>query len=511
MNSKLQKLKLSAFLPTFFLLFISNVGFLFAADTPIKKALLAYYYFTPTEAAFISSHFSYLDTFLSQPISTLQNIKGANPNLKVFGYKDLIAIQTYDDDWAEVNSHEDWFVHNAGGQRIQHVFWGWYLMDVGNAGWRQHWVSYVNSKLTANQYYDGVFLDDVWDNLPADSSLFNAIVPPAVISRWHADTIGMLQHIKTNIETGKLVFINSNEYATDDYLALVDGQMLEGYEHADWVGIDDFYTWPEGVLARKSATGKIIVAASGTMPDSDTVKMNAMLKYCYAGYLLGMNGSNAYWSYNSWGHADGAKGYYPIMDTDLGQSAGASYASQGVSMRDFSAGKVLFNPSPAVHVVAVGGDFKLLDGTTVSSVTLTGWSAEVLLLSSPTTTPSSTPTVTPTPTTTSTPAGIPSAAPASATQTPIASTAVAAGAAFPNPFRPGRGQTARFSLTLGGSPHSCIIQIMTIKGRVVRTLNNVQEWDGRDEQGRPCEGGLYLFRIEAENRRVNGTIVLLNE
>jgi hypothetical protein len=116
----------------------------------------------------------------------------------------------------------------------------------------------------------------------------------------------------------------------------------------------------------------------------------------------------------------------------------------------------------------------------------------------PTATPSATPTVTPTPLT------------AAPTRTPVAPT-TAAWAASPNPFRPGRGQTARFNLAFAGNPSSYTIRIMTIKGRVVRTLNQVREWDGRDDQSRLCEGGLYLFRLEAGDQRVNGTIVLLNE
>ena len=40
-----------------------------------------------------------------------------------------------------------------------------YLMDVGNVGWRQHWLSYVNKKLEACSAYNGIFADDVWDTL----------------------------------------------------------------------------------------------------------------------------------------------------------------------------------------------------------------------------------------------------------------------------------------------------------------------------------------------------------
>jgi hypothetical protein len=67
---------------------------------------------------------------------------------------------------------------------------------------------------------------------------------------------------------------------------------------------------------------------------------------------------------------------------------------------------------------------------------------------------------------------------------------------------------ASFAFTVSG-PYK--IRIHTIKGREVRVLENLAEWDGRDQNGRLCEGGLYLYQIEANGRRVNGTLVLIED
>jgi hypothetical protein len=77
-----------------------------------------------------------------------------------------------------------------------------------------------------------------------------------------------------------------------------------------------------------------------------------------------------------------------------------------------------------------------------------------------------------------------------------------------NPFVPARGQVAIFAFTAPG-PYQ--IRIYTIKGREVRVLENLAQWDGRDQDGRLCEGGLYLYRIEANGQRVNGTLVLIED
>ena len=95
----------------------------------------------------------------------MQNVKSQNPSILIFGYKVLSGEYTIEDDWAAVNSHESWFVHDAQGNRVKDTVWGNYLMDVGNAGWRQHWVSYVNNKMATFPAYDGVYADVVWDTL----------------------------------------------------------------------------------------------------------------------------------------------------------------------------------------------------------------------------------------------------------------------------------------------------------------------------------------------------------
>ncbi len=68
------------------------------------------------------------------------------------------------------------------------------------------------------------------------------------------------------------------------------------------------------------------------------------------------------------------------MGTRIGSPVGAYYQSQNVYMRDFSGGKVVSNPTGGSYTVNLGGNYKLLDGTTVSSVTLAAYSAEICLL-----------------------------------------------------------------------------------------------------------------------------------
>ena len=175
---------------------------------------------------------------LPYPVSQyMASIKSQNPSVKIFGYKNLPGMIPSYEDWAEVNNHEDWFVHDAYGNRVKDTRWGFYLMDVGNYGWRQHFVSYINNKMATYGAYDGVYADTVWDTLMTTE--LDRAVPASVLNNWHANTLGMLQYIKANLWNGKLLIVNTEAgwawgHTNYDYLNAADGMEIEGYFHAPW-------------------------------------------------------------------------------------------------------------------------------------------------------------------------------------------------------------------------------------------------------------------------------------
>jgi hypothetical protein len=351
-----------------------------ASYSTINKGIYAYgSSFSDADTTFIANHFNILNVDFGT--NGVANIKAKNPNIQIIGYKDLLAMHTTYSDWSVVNSHEDWFIHDASGNRIKNPSWGWYLMDVGNAGWRAHWISDLNSKLGTT--YDGVFIDDVWNALNGHGM---SGITSSQIARWHSDTLGMLQYIKANIAPGKLVIINTDEWNSNTYVSAVDGEMLEGFTHEGWTA-----TYSQGgrdpglimvminKLAGDSAAGKIVWSASGSLINSDSNEMARMVKYCYASFLLGANGPGAYWGFNTWVSGDGSNGYYSIMDTPIGSATGSYYQSQNVYMRDFTNAKALFNPSAYAYTINLGGTYKTLTGTTLTSITISPYSGEILL------------------------------------------------------------------------------------------------------------------------------------
>jgi hypothetical protein len=96
------------------------------------------------------------------------------------------------------------------------------------------------------------------------------------------------------------------------------------------------------------------------------------------------------------------------------------------------------------------------------------------------------------------------------------------GAAFPNPFMPGGGRTAKIVVTLPDprceeQPSRVEIRIIDVAGRTVRVIpvgtlspgNKVILWDGRDADGDVVPGGVYLLRAQVSGRVLGQKLVVI--
>ncbi len=63
-------------------------------------------------------------------------------------------------EWPDGGGDAAWFVEYGGNPRVLNCDWGWYLMDIGNSGWRNYWHGEVLRQLRANDN-DGVFMDSL--------------------------------------------------------------------------------------------------------------------------------------------------------------------------------------------------------------------------------------------------------------------------------------------------------------------------------------------------------------
>ena len=355
----------------------------------IRRHLVAYGLYAPVSEDIIQ----YLAQFDLLVLSSCTNpdvarIKALNPSIIVIAYKDVMAMHKVDDDWGEVDAHEDWFLHDINGNRFQRPPWNWYAMDVGNPGWRMHYANYVKRMLDNYPALDGIFADDTWKifwydgwNVPKEQ------IPADIGPRWYSDMLGMISFVKSTIGN-KLLIVNTQD--NDNYVDACDGKMNEGFAHPSWWSLDEFhdewYDWKGKVESLKdiSQRGKYYLAHSGTIipenpTEADLDKVHNMMIYCFASYLLGVNGEKATFGFNTISSKDGSRGYYSEFDVSLGSPVNEYYLIGSVYARDFAYGKVLVNPTTSLYTVYLDSEYKTLDGQIVSSITLAAHTAIILL------------------------------------------------------------------------------------------------------------------------------------
>ena len=316
-----------------------------------RKHIVAYVPRIPDEfAEFVASHF---DIMVTNFYLRVEKIKAKNPNVIILGYRNVMAMHPHYEDWEEVNSHEDWFLHDVNGNRLVNKKYGWYAMDVGSPGWREHYAKLVKAKLDANPAFDGLFADDVWEWNKYKNSDFTVdptLIPSEIQQRWHNDMIGMLQYIKQVIGN-KLLIINTDDLS-GDYLKYADGMMFENFGHGSWETLDQFTinTIPQiNALLKLSGTGKYVIVQSmallpAVITPEDLNKAHKVFLYCFCSYLLGLNGSLTTFGFTNIHRTDAQiKGYYEEMDFDIGFPLGSYYIRDNLYIRNFSRATVLVN------------------------------------------------------------------------------------------------------------------------------------------------------------------------
>lgn len=263
---------------------------------------------------------------------------------------------------------ESWFYHRpaASATRVLNCDWGWYLMELDNAGWRAYWQGEVSRQLQANDN-DGVFLDSlsVPNYLGADH--FNPALPPlddAFESAWTTRIQAWLAWLQTQPVGDYVILPNVGSWITTrdltDY-SPADGVMIEGFAiEADSspYSLEDWQLQMNRAL-RLITQGKIVIGQSYALGAQERL-------FALGSYLL-IKGSRTYLNLE----LDLDPEWWAEYDLPLGAPttpAGAGLANlydvaNQVSRRDFSNGRVLVNPtSPSdgtgvTRTVNLGGTF----------------------------------------------------------------------------------------------------------------------------------------------------------
>ncbi|MBI5709776.1 MAG: hypothetical protein HZC42_05625 [Candidatus Eisenbacteria bacterium] len=428
-------------------------------------------------------------------------------------------------EWPTVNQHEEWFLHDAAGNRIRFpgVPLKYWYMDVANPDYMQFKITQYQKIRDDHPGLDGFFLDGppaygtpgpqgegfaryTLPCLPCypDTCLADPLKPcvpdgahalscvpdscPVAFRSqpaWDALYVPALAALRTAL-TGALVLGNDFLYAP--FNAVMDGALGEHMFHPSFWGDFPYYLesqWLGHVqkLADPSLAGRTALILSGATDTSDVTRW---LRFSLASYLLGRRTDDAsLFTFTTAASLDTAV-YHPLYDLDLGAPTGAMELAQGVYRRDYEDGVVLVNPTPTGRIATLDSAsyYRDLDGATVhGSVMLPPNSAQILTWIGT--------------------AGVEPRATAEAPRL---------GRPRPNPAT--GGASLEFSLPRPGAVR---LAVCDVAGRTLRVLLDrplaagaaTLRWDGTDDRGRRLAPGVFFVRLVALGEVRVRTLVLL--
>jgi hypothetical protein len=370
------------------------------SDTNATIAILADQFpaMSAAQTQFAATHYAGTQ---KQTLSLTRTLRAINPNFIVLHYhlamwqsapmtSFIVDGTTWGNDYSTVTTHEDWFWHNASGQRTPSSADGKLLMNVSVQGFQSYWATSLAQQVKAGDY-DGIFLDSASPSLlqgecsgtdprlaatAARDTTFTELGNTTWIKAWQAwiaalDAALASQGIRLIPNTGP--FVTSWDNTNYGLSAGIFSEAFAGtgFALSDWQASTD-------ELLALAAADKIMILQNYLSASSDV----ATRLYYLGNYLL-VKAHHTYLDY----FASGPLEWYPEWAIDLGAPTTppttqvSSLLSGGVYRRDFARGSVLVNPSSSPVTAQLGSTMKQVVPTGGGGVDMAGAASGSLTMS----------------------------------------------------------------------------------------------------------------------------------
>ncbi len=334
---------------------------------------------TVAQRQFAASHYVGTQKQLSYQIDA---IRVYNPDFIHLQYRlgvresghavNYIHNNSWSNDWAWINLHEDWFVHHWDTNPDPRLYQWYapagheeYVMDCsglieGNTtyGWKEYWSDCVINDCD-DSHADGVFADSTHlpYSIPADQYASPLGSPPHTAYIPDLEVFYDYTYQRFN-EANKYFIPNvgglmTTVDTTSGYYEDVHGVMVEGYG-TKWSEFD--WRLQQNRVLRLLRNGKIYIAQNGVDGPSDISGRKwlfsnfMLLKHDKSFINMFPGGSQLYW--------------WPEYDLDLGLQTDPTVPgdvaglldSGGIYARQYEGGLVLVNPTGSTHSYALTGN-----------------------------------------------------------------------------------------------------------------------------------------------------------
>jgi hypothetical protein len=311
-----------------------------------------------------------------------------NPGALVFCYFNTLDVNSdwlsdpyYARLWNDTNPHEDWFHHDANGDRVR-IYFPKYknrcAFDTGNADLQRYVAGRVVETLQTG-LYDGIQLDNVATEFPFKEGLvgkwISAVPVDLTPEQYTADEVALLTTImKAAAEAGfdeKTIIFNhmrsGEPQESRAYVAVTDGANCESWlsQRTEPEGRWGWRTKVEQVreVNRLGKLTNLLCVPSQLSEDE--------ARFCFASYLMALEGDRSHFFYGTnYKIAGQQNAWYPFYDVDLGAPQGDCEPRHGAYWRPFAAGAVVVNPTASPVTVALPQRYVTLSGDEVDELTL---------------------------------------------------------------------------------------------------------------------------------------------
>lgn len=301
-------------------------------------------------------------------VDKLRALKADNPGVKVLMYRNLSAMSQADR-WGhagtgvttqEADSHPEWYLRNAGGDRFTFNDYGYlWAADIGDRGYQARWAADVAAALRQADW-DGVLVDDANPTMMYHYDV-GAVAKYPSDAAYSAATGSALSVIGPRLRAqGALVVPNFGDWrryrrTVGGWLKYVSGGMEEHFTKWGRSAREGYFTggdWDDqlAVLKQVQAAGKLFLGvAHSARTDA------AAARYGWATMLLAADGSATFGLQDDYTRET----WFPEYGYDLGAPLGREATDgAGIHLRAFKRGLVLVNPTNGSVPVRFGGRYR---------------------------------------------------------------------------------------------------------------------------------------------------------
>jgi hypothetical protein len=241
------------------------------------------------------------------------------------------------------DNHPEWFLRDADGNLIYAERWGVVMMDPGQLGWRDFWISRVREG--EKDGWDGVFIDNLNTRFTAHASNDDIVLENYTLETYRDAVTGFLQYVYQSYfqPNNKKFMANLSVHwgdtsVFDRYSQYLDGAMDEfwAYPRSGWYSVK---SWEDrlkrmGAAVQRGETA--ILVSQGKKKDQ------ARVQFGLASYLL-IAEDNASFRYTRDNRYE-MLWNYDNYSLKLGEPLGTYQRSGNTWTRNFANGKVTVNP-----------------------------------------------------------------------------------------------------------------------------------------------------------------------